>query len=60
MFARQLSLFQGSDRTTQREHARTLKYARYDLIQLHSIDTYMNCTVLEDGQSILETVTLPF
>ena len=60
LFARQLPLFKGSDRAAQREHAKTLKYARYDLIQLHSIDTYMNCTTIEDGQTILESVTLPF
>ena len=60
MFARQLSLFKGSDRAAQRKHAKTLKYARYDLIQLHSIDKYMNCTTIENGQTILESVTLPF
>ena len=60
LFARQLPLFKGSDRAAQRDHAKTLKYARYDLIQLHSIDTYMNCTTIEDGQTILESVTLPF
>ena len=60
LFARQLPLFKGSDRAAQRQHAKTLKYARYDLIQLHSIDTYMNCTTIEDGQTILESVTLPF
>ena len=39
LFARQLPLFKGSDRAARREHAKTLKCARHDLIQLHSIDT---------------------
>jgi len=55
-------LFPGHDRTSRRANALKLKYARYDLIQIESIDTYMNCTTHIDGdiESILETVTLPF
>ena len=61
LFARQLHLFPGSDRATRRQHARTFKYARYDLIGLNSIDIFMNCTFTDgDRSSILETVTLPF
>ncbi len=62
LFARQLDLFPGHDRTSRRANALKLKYARYDLIQIESIDTYMNCTMHIDGdiESILETVTLPF
>ena len=62
LFARQLDLFPGHDRRTRRLNALKLKYARYDLITLESIDTYMNCTthIDDDMESILETVTLPF
>jgi len=62
LFARQLTLFPGHDRNTRRQYAYTLKHARYDLVQLESIDIYMNCTFLgnqTDG-SILESITLPF
>lgn len=62
LFARQLNLFPGRDRVTQRQYANTLKYARYDLVTLESIDTYMNCTFLNNDPngSILESITLPF
>ena len=62
LFARQLNLFPGRDRVTQRQYANTLKYARYDLVTLESIDTYMNCTFLDNDPngSILESITLPF
>ena len=61
LFARQLNLFPGRDRVTQRQYANTLKYARYDLVTLESIDTYMNCTFLDNDPngSILESITLP-
>ena len=36
-------------------------HARYDLIQLESIESYVNCTFIDNNQnSIMETVTLPF
>lgn len=61
MFARQLHLFPGSDRETKRQNAMTQKRAMYDLIQLESIDHFMNCTFIDgDHDSIMETVTLPF
>ena len=61
VFARQLHLFPGSDRRTQRQNANALKYARYALITLESMDTFMNCTTIDnDHDSILETITLPF
>lgn len=62
LFARQLDLFPGHDRSTRRQYARTLKHARYDLVTLESLDIYMNCTLLDnqpDG-GILESITLPF
>ena len=37
-----------------------LRRARYDFVQPESIDTFMNCTVDNDGSTVLETVTLPF
>lgn len=62
LFARQIDLFPGKDRTSRRQNALKFKYARYDLITLESIDTFMNCTHIndEDDDMILETVTLPF
>ena len=61
IFARQLHLFPGSDRRTRRLHANTLKHAKYDLITLESIDSFMNCTTIDnDNDSILETIMLPF
>ena len=61
MFAGQLHLFPGSNRQTRRQNAAKLERARYDLIQLESIEHFMNCTLIDDDHdSILETVTLPF
>ena len=61
LFSRQLHLFAGSDNATQRANADLLAYARYDFIQIQSIDKFMNCTLVDnDGSTILETVTLPF
>ena len=61
IFARQLHLFPGADRATQRESARSHSYARYDLIQVESIIKIINCTFVDnDHNSILETITLPF
>jgi hypothetical protein len=61
MFARQLHLFAGSNRETQRNNAMTMTRASYDLIQLETIEHIMNCTLIDgDHDSILETVTLPF
>ena len=57
----QLDLFPGSDVHSQRAEADRLAWCRYDLIELDSIDHFMNCTILDDDQScILETITLPF
>ena len=58
LFTRQLDMFPGSDREVRRLNADTHKNARYDLIPLETMDTFMNCTV--DGDDILETITLPF
>ena len=61
LFVRQLHLFPGSDRQTQRQHARAMKYARYDLIHIETIDVFMNCTRVDnDNDTIMETITLPF
>ena len=61
MFARQLHLFPGSDDLTRRANAEKLSWARYDLIQIETIDTFMNCTHIDnDSEVIMETITLPF
>ena len=61
LFARQLHLFPGSTVHDQRQSARAVEYARYGLVTLESINTYINCTsVLDDNDSIMETITLPF
>ena len=60
-FARQLHLFPGHDQDSQRESARKLMYAMYDLVELESINQIINCTFIDDNHdSIMETVTLPF
>ena len=61
LFTRQIDLFPGSDRRSRRQFANTLTHARYDFIQLETIETFMNCTYIDgDTNHILETVTLPF
>lgn len=62
LFSRQLHLFPGENRTRQRQYANTLKYARYDLVEMENIDVYMNCTFLDNDPngSIFESITLPF
>jgi hypothetical protein len=61
LFARQIDMFPGSDRQTRRQNAMGLKYAYYDFVTLESIDTFMNCTHIDnDNNNILETITLPF
>ena len=61
LFRRQLHLFPGTDRQMRLQSADNHKHARYDFIQLESIDTFMNCTYIDsDNDTILETITLPF
>ena len=61
LFARQIDLFPGNDGRRRRQNALKLKYDRYDLIQLETMKTYMNCTRIDDDiDSILETISLPF
>ena len=59
---RQLDLFPGSDLRSKLHSASTFKRARYDLIELDSIDKFINCTTINEGtdDTILETITLPF
>ena len=59
---RQLHLFPGSDDSERSVAAERLAYAYYDLIELDSLDYFMNCTVVDNTESsyILETITLPF
>lgn len=58
---RQLDLFPGSDRASKLDRASTFERARYDLVELDSIDKFMNCTTIDDDtDTILETITLPF
>ena len=57
----QLSMFQGSTDMEKREHVHSLSRARYDLVQVESIETFMNCTTIDnDRNTIMETVTIPF
>ena len=61
LFRRQLHLFPGSDDNTRIANAENLAFARYDLIQIETIDTFMNCTCVDnDSNTIMETITLPF
>ena len=54
-------LFPGEDRQSRRQNANDMRHAMYDLIQLESIDTFMNCTYIDNNRDhILETITLPF
>ena len=58
---RQLSMFQGSTNIEKRQHADSLRRARYDLVQVESIDQFMNCTTIDnDPNTIMQTLTLPF
>lgn len=58
---RQLNLFPGKDVRERREHANRLSHAWYDLVDVTTIDKYMNCTCIDnDSELILQTVTLPF
>ena len=61
LFARQLDLFPGDDRTSRRRVVMIHSFSRYDFIQLETIECHINCTTLDnDDDSIMETVTLPF
>ena len=58
---RHLSMFQGCTDAQKREHARSLSRARYNLVQVQSIDKFMNCTTIDnDPDTIMETLILPF
>lgn len=58
---RQLEMFPGSNPPLKLHSASTFKRARYDLIELDSIDKFMNYTTIDDDtETILETITLPF
>lgn len=57
----QLSMFEGRTDLEKREYAESLRRARYDLVQVQSISTFINCTTIDnDVNTVLETVTLPF
>ena len=57
----QLSIFKGNTDGEKRQHAMSLSRAMYDLVQIQSIDRFINCTTIyNDVNTILETVTLPF
>ena len=60
LFSRQLHLFDGVDDITRHENASQQEFAMYDLVQPESIECYMNCTTIDSGTSILQTITLPF
>ena len=57
---RQLDMFPGSDDYARRVAADRLAWARYDFIELNSMDHFMNCTIIDDESCILETINIPF
>ena len=57
---RQLHLFPGKDVAERQSSAARLSRARYDLIQLESIEHFMNCTPVDNESCLMETITLPF
>ena len=61
LFARQLHLFPGSNVLDQRQSASTMSHAMFDFVTLESIDTYMNCTPVDnDPNCLMESITLAF
>ena len=61
LFARQLHLFPGSNVFEQRQSANTMSNALHGFVTLESIDTYMNCTPVDDDPNcLMETITIPF
>jgi len=48
---RQLSMFRGRTDLERREHASSLSRARYDLIQIQSIDKFINCTTIDNDRN---------
>ena len=54
---RQLHLFPGPNRLV---NAYNLDRAMYDLIEVQTIEHVINCTLIDDSDSILETLVLPF
>ena len=57
---RQLHLFPGSNDGERRHHAHLLERARFDLIQVETIEHLINCTPSDRDSYIMETITLPF
>jgi len=58
---RHLSMFQGCTDAEKRQHADSLSRARHDLIQVETIDKFMNCTTISnDPDTIMESLTIPF
>ena len=53
-------MFPGEDVAARRENASSLARGRYGLIQLESIEHFMNCTPVDYDSCIMETITLPF
>jgi len=60
-FARQLHFFPGLTVTEQRVSASHFHFARYDLLEPETFESYMNCTIVsKEPSTILETVVIPF
>ena len=57
---RQIHLFPGADDAARRVNATRVERARFDLIQLETIEHLINCTPVDHGSYIMETITLPF
>ena len=60
LFRRQLHLFPGCNDAQRLENAEKSSWSRFDFIQMESIDKFMNCTFIDNEDTILETITLPF
>ena len=57
---RQIHLFPGADDAARRANATRVERARYELMQLETIEHLINCTPVDHGSCIMETITLPF
>jgi hypothetical protein len=58
---RHLDYFPGTDVYAQRRSAEEMAFAHYDLVQIESIEEFMNCTIIDGSTStLLETITIPF
>ena len=58
-----IMLYEGDTREAREKSVRSERDAFFDLVQPHSFDRFINCTLINteiDTNTILETITLPF